>query len=59
MQKRIGMFAFFALAVLVFLIWTDPTGTANVMHRFFDSVLSFGKELGHRASEFFKGLGWT
>lgn len=49
----------FALAVFIFLIWTDPTGTAHVISSFFGAIGDFGRELGHRAAEFFKGLGWS
>ncbi len=49
----------FALAVLLFLIWTDPSGTAHVIANFFGAIADFGRELGHRIAEFFRGLGWS
>lgn len=59
MQKRISLVAFFALAVIIFLIWTDPSGTAKAFHSFFGAVGDFFGELGHRTAVFFKGLGWS
>lgn len=58
MQKRISLIAMVALAVIIFLIWTDPSGTADVFARFFGAIGGFVKELGHRAAVFLEGLGW-
>jgi len=58
-QKRVSLLAMFALAVLLFLIWTDPSGTAHVISNFFGAIGDFGRELGHRVAEFFRGLGWS
>lgn len=54
-----SLLAMFALAVLLFLIWTDPSGTAHVISNFFGAIGDFGRELGHRVAEFFRGLGWS
>lgn len=50
------MVSFVALALVVYLIWKDPTGTADVLAGFFKAVGGFFGELWDRLGEFVSSL---
>lgn len=57
MTKKVGLISMFALAVLVFMIWTDPAGAATTVGHFFGEVGGFLKELLNKLTDFLSGLG--
>ena len=57
MPKQLTYVAVFALAVLLFLIWQDPAGTADVIESFFSSVFGAAGDLWDRLGEFFGSFG--
>ena len=56
MQKRIGLISFVALAMLLYLIWKDPSGTAGLFDGFFGAVGDFVGTLWDKLGEFFSTL---
>lgn len=57
MPKQLSAVAVFALAVMVFLIWQDPSGTADVIESFFSQIFDMTGELWDRLGEFFGSFG--
>lgn len=55
--KQLTYVALFALVVMLFLIWQDPAGTADVIQSFFDSALTIIGDLWNRLGEFFGSFG--
>ncbi|MFN8051848.1 MAG: hypothetical protein U0Q22_10450 [Acidimicrobiales bacterium] len=56
MQKRVGMVSFLALAMVLYLIWKDPHGTADMIGGFGSAVGGFFGDLWHKLGEFFTSL---
>jgi hypothetical protein len=56
MAKRVSLFGFLAIAVLVFFIWNNPHGTADTVGEFFDSVGHVLAQAWDRLGEFLHGL---
>ena len=56
MQKRIGLVSSLALAMVLYLIWKDPHGTADMIGGFGDAVGGFFGELWDKLGEFFSSL---
>lgn len=56
MQKRIGMVSVVALAFVVYLIWQNPSGMADIVSGFADAVGGFLSELWDRLWQFVSSL---
>lgn len=56
MPKQIGMLGLLALVIVGYLIWQDPTGTADVISGFFGAVGGFVATLWDKLGEFFTSL---
>ena len=57
MQKKLGAVGFLAMAMVVYLIWKDPSGTADLINAFFRAVGGFFSEFWARLVEFVDNLG--
>jgi hypothetical protein len=55
-QKRIGMISSLALVVVIYLIWKDPNGMADLLSGFGHSVGGFFGDLWDKLGEFFSSL---
>lgn len=56
MEKRIGTFGLIALCLVLYLIWQDPSGTADLVVGFIRAVGGFISDLWERLGEFATGL---
>lgn len=56
MQKRIGMVSTLALILVLYLIWKDPRGSADMLSGFGDAVGGFFGDLWDKLGEFFSSL---
>lgn len=56
MPKQVGMIGLLALVIVMYLIWQDPTGTADVISGFFGAVGDFIGTLWGKLGEFFSSL---
>lgn len=56
MAKRAGLVGVFAIAVLVFLIWNDPTGAASAVGDFFSWSAEVASDAWERLGDFLSGL---
>lgn len=56
MEKRVGTVGFVALCLVLYLIWKDPSGTADLVVGFGRAVGGFVSELWERIGEFAGGL---
>ena len=56
MQKRIGLLSSLALVALLYLIWKDPSGTADLLSGFFNAVGGFFSDLWQKLGDFFSSL---
>lgn len=56
MQSRIGAVGVVALALVIYLVWQDPTGTADMFSDFFSAVGGFISDAWGRLTEFISGL---
>jgi hypothetical protein len=56
MAKRVSMFGFLAIALLIFFIWTNPHGTASTVGDFFGSVAHVAGQAWHKLGDFVKDL---
>ncbi len=52
MAQKTGAITALCVGVVLYLIWKDPTGTANVFSGFFGAVGGFFGELWHKLGEF-------
>jgi hypothetical protein len=55
-MKKVSAVAFVALAFLIFIIWKDPVGAANIVRTFVDAVGSFFSALWDKLGEFLGNL---
>ncbi|HPB46961.1 MAG: hypothetical protein M9952_11575 [Microthrixaceae bacterium] len=56
MQKQLGGAGLLALLIVGYLIWKDPTGTANAISGFFGAVGDFASTLWDKLGEFITSL---
>lgn len=56
MQKRVGLVSTLALVLVLYLIWNDPSGTADIIAGFGRSVGGFFGDLWDKLGEFFSSL---
>ena len=56
MPKQTGMVAGLALILVLYLIWQDPAGTADLVSGFFEAVFSFFGDFWDKMGEFLGGL---
>lgn len=56
MPKQVGILGLLALVIVGYLIWQDPTGTADVISGFFSEVADFIGTLWDKFGEFFTSL---
>lgn len=56
MQKKIGMLSSLALIAFLYLIWKDPSGTADLLSGFGGAVGGFFSDLWHKLGDFFSSL---
>lgn len=56
MAKRFSLLGFFALALLVYLIWKDPSNAASTVGDFLNNVGDFLAEVWHKLGDFFGNL---
>ena len=56
MPKQVGMISAVALALVLYLIWKDPTGTAEVITGFFSAVGGFLGDLWDKLGQFLQKL---
>lgn len=56
MQKRIGLVSLVALVFVVYLIWENPTGMADIVSGFGSAVGGFFSELWDRLWQFVSSL---
>lgn len=56
MQKRIGLVSSVALVLVLYLIWKDPKGTADLFAGFGSAVGGFFSELWKKLHEFATSL---
>lgn len=56
MQKRVGLISMLALGLVIYLIWQDPNGSADMVSGFFDAIGGFVATLWEKLGEFFTSL---
>lgn len=56
MQKRVGLVSMLALVLVLYLIWKDPNGTADIIAGFGRAVGGFFGDLWDKLGEFFSSL---
>ena len=56
MQNRVGLVSMLALILVLYLIWKDPSGTADIIAGFGDAVGGFFGDLWDKLGEFFSSL---
>lgn len=56
MAKKVSIAGLVALAILVFLIWNNPSGTATTVNGFLEAVGRVLGEAWDRLAEFLRGL---
>lgn len=57
MAQKIGLVGGLALILVVYLIWQDPTGTADLINGFFSALGGFFGDFWDRLVTFVNGLG--
>ena len=55
--QKIGLVGGLALIMVVYLIWKDPTGTADIIDQFFSAVGGFFSDFWERLVTFVDNLG--
>lgn len=55
-QKKMGLLSTLALVALLYLIWKDPRGTADLLGGFGEAVGTFFTDLWHKLGDFFSSL---
>lgn len=56
MPKQAGMVAGLALIMVLYLIWQDPTATADLVSGFFEAVFGFLGTFWDKLGEFLTSL---
>ncbi|MCC6225490.1 MAG: hypothetical protein IT195_03675 [Microthrixaceae bacterium] len=56
MAKRVSMIGLVCIAVMIFFIWRNPSGTADTVSDFLGSVGHVVSEAWDRLGEFVRGL---
>lgn len=56
MAKRFSLLAFFALGLLLYLIWKDPNSAATTVGDFLNNVGDFLSQVWHKLGDFFGNL---
>ena len=54
--KRVSMVGFIAIALMIFLIWNNPSGSASTVNSFLDAVGNIASQAWDKLGEFVKGL---